>query len=160
MKNVVIGCAVAAFVALSAKSEARPPMVFARTKATAVVPLAREQLGVASWYGEKFQGCETASGEAFDMNALTAANPDLPLGCKVLVTNLRNNKSLVVRINDRGPVTHGRLLDLSKAAAQRLGFIGSGTTLVKFRAIHFPREYVMAGQLHTTRLSACLRGAK
>jgi rare lipoprotein A len=82
------------------------------------------QLGRASWYGGKFQGRATASGEAFDMNSLTAAHRTLPLGSWVKVTNLRNKKSVVVRINDRGPVPADRCLDLSRAAAHVLGMNG------------------------------------
>jgi rare lipoprotein A len=82
------------------------------------------QLGRASWYGGKFQGRATASGEAFDMNSLTAAHRTLPLGSWVKVTNLRNKKSVVVRINDRGPVPADRCLDLSRAAAHALGMNG------------------------------------
>ncbi len=160
MKNLMIGCAVATLVALSARSEARPPEVFPVVKQRAVVPLAHEQLGLASWYGEELQGCNTASGEAYDPRGLTAASPDLPLGCKVLVTNLTNKKSLVVRINDRGPVTRGRFLDLSKAAALRLGFVGAGTALVKMRTIHYPKGYIVTGHHRLTRLSACLAGVK
>jgi rare lipoprotein A len=87
------------------------------------------QIGRASWYGGKFQGRSTASGEKFDMNSFTAAHRTLPLGSLVRVTNLRNKKSVVVRINDRGPVPASRVLDLSRAAAQFLGF--NGTTAVR-----------------------------
>ena len=82
------------------------------------------QIGRASWYGGKFQGRATASGETFDMNSFTAAHRTLPLGSWVKVTNLRNKKSVVVRINDRGPVPEDRCLDLSRAAAQVLGMNG------------------------------------
>jgi rare lipoprotein A len=82
------------------------------------------QIGRASWYGGKFQGRATASGESFDMNDFTAAHRTLPLGSWVKVTNLRNKKSVVVRINDRGPVPADRCLDLSRAAAHALGMNG------------------------------------
>ncbi len=160
MKNLMIGCAVAALVALSARSEASPPKASPISKPRAVVPLAHEQLGLASWYGDELQGCNTASGEAYDPNGLTAANPDLPLGCKVVVTNVANNKSLVVRINDRGPVTRGRFLDLSKAAALQLGFADAGTALVKIRTIYYPKGYIVGGKHRLSRLSACLMGVK
>lgn len=82
------------------------------------------QLGRASWYGEQFQGQPTASGEAFDENQLTCAHRSLPLGALVLVTNLRNHRSVIVRVNDRGPALAGRIVDLSHAAARLLGFRG------------------------------------
>src|ERR1700761_4382766 len=82
------------------------------------------QLGKASWYGAPFQGQATASGEPFDMNSMTCAHRSLPLGATVLVTNLRNHRSVLVRVNDRGPVPENRVIDLSYAAARILGFRG------------------------------------
>ena len=82
--------------------------------------------GVASYYGARFNGRRTASGERFDMNALTAAHKTLPFGTKVRVTNPRTGKSVVVRINDRGPYAHGREIDVSRAAAIELGLIQRG----------------------------------
>ncbi len=89
------------------------------------------QVGTASWYGEYFQGKTTASGEPFDMRDLTAAHPSLPLGTFVKVTNLRNGKAVVVRINDRGPVVDGRIIDLSREAASALGFKARGLQTVR-----------------------------
>lgn len=83
-----------------------------------------EQAGVASWYGPGFHGRKTANGERFDMNALTAAHRTLPLGTQVRVTNAHTGKSVVVRINDRGPYVGRRLIDLSKASAQAIGVSG------------------------------------
>jgi rare lipoprotein A len=82
------------------------------------------QFGRASWYGRPFQGQPTASGELFDMNSLTCAHRSLPIGASVLVTNLRNHRSVLVRVNDRGPVLESRVIDLSYAAAKILGFHG------------------------------------
>ncbi|MXP32686.1 septal ring lytic transglycosylase RlpA family protein [Erythrobacter jejuensis] len=82
--------------------------------------------GVASYYGRRFHGRRTANGERFDMNALTAAHKTLPFGSRVRVTNPRNGKSVVVRINDRGPFIRGRTIDLSRNAAQKLGIIQRG----------------------------------
>ena len=82
--------------------------------------------GMASWYGPGFHGRRTANGERFNQNALTAAHKTLPFGTKVKVTNLRNGQSVVVRINDRGPYAHGRVIDLSSAAAKVIGIKGSG----------------------------------
>jgi rare lipoprotein A len=82
------------------------------------------EFGRASWYGRAFQGQATASGEPFNMNSMTCAHRSLPLGATVLVTNLRNHRSVLVRVNDRGPVPENRVLDLSYAAARILGFRG------------------------------------
>jgi rare lipoprotein A len=89
------------------------------------------QVGTASWYGEYFQGKPTASGEPYDMLDFTAAHPTLPLGTFVKVTNLRNGKAVVVRINDRGPVVDGRIIDVSYNAARALGFKQRGLQKVR-----------------------------
>ena len=82
--------------------------------------------GVASYYGKRFHGRRTANGERFDMNAMTAAHRTLPFGTKVEVTNPANGRSVVVRINDRGPFTKGRTIDLSRSAAQAIGLVQRG----------------------------------
>lgn len=87
--------------------------------------------GLASWYGGKFQGRRTASGEIFDTNQLTAAHKTLPFGTLVRVTNLDNDKTTVVRINDRGPFVAGRIIDLSRAAAAAIGMTGKGVAPVR-----------------------------
>jgi rare lipoprotein A len=89
------------------------------------------QVGTASWYGEYFQGKATASGEPYDMQDFTAAHPTLPLGSYVKVTNLGNGKAVVVRINDRGPVVDGRIIDVSYVAARALGFRERGVQKVR-----------------------------
>ncbi len=94
-----------------------------------------EQRGEASWYGKGFHGRRTANGERFDMAAMTAAHPSLPLDSWVLVRNLRNNKLAVVRINDRGPYHRNRVLDVSYAAAKRLGFSSAGAAQVEIRRL-------------------------
>ncbi len=91
--------------------------------------------GIASWYGRKFHGRRTSSGERFDMYAMTAAHKSLPLPTYVQVTNLENGRQAVVRVNDRGPFHQNRLIDLSYAAATKLGIIGKGTGLVEVRAV-------------------------
>lgn len=91
--------------------------------------------GTASYYGKRFQGRKTASGEPFDMHQLTAAHKKLPFGSKVLVTNLGNNRSVVVTINDRGPYSKNRIIDLSKAAAKRIGMIQAGVVKVKVEVL-------------------------
>jgi rare lipoprotein A len=92
------------------------------------------QVGLASWYGPGFHGRKTASGERFDQNDLTAAHRKLPLGSEVRVTNLENGRSITVEINDRGPYIDGRVIDLSKAAAGRLGIIEDGVAEVRIEA--------------------------
>jgi rare lipoprotein A len=91
--------------------------------------------GVASWYGPTFHGGNTSSGEPYDMYAMTAAHKTLPLPCYARVTNLRNGRSVVVRINDRGPFVANRLIDLSYSAAAKLDMVREGTTLVEVRTL-------------------------
>jgi rare lipoprotein A len=91
--------------------------------------------GVASWYGPGFHAATTSNGERYDMYAMTAAHKTLPLPCYVQVTNLRNGRSVVVRVNDRGPFKDGRVIDLSYTAASRLDMLRDGTTFVEVRAI-------------------------
>lgn len=113
----------------------RPYKVFGKD----YVPLAQhqpfQQRGFASWYGKRFHGKPTASGEPYDMYAMTAAHPTLPIPSYVRVTHLRNKRSAVVRINDRGPFHPGRIIDLSYAAAFKLGFIQAGSAQVEVEAI-------------------------
>jgi len=86
--------------------------------------------GLASWYGHKFHGRRTASGERFDMNAFTAAHPSLPFGTQLTVRNPANGREVVVRVNDRGPHTGRRIIDLSRAAAQAIGLVAVGVGTV------------------------------
>lgn len=113
----------------------RPYKVFG----TEYVPVARvqafRQQGVASWYGRRFHGNPTASGEPYDMYAMTAAHPTLPIPSYVRVSNPANGRSVVVRVNDRGPFHAGRVIDLSYAAAHRLGFVQAGSARVELEAI-------------------------
>ena len=90
-----------------------------------------DETGIASWYGRKFHGGRTANGEIFDMNALSAAHRTLPLPSVVRVTNLENGRSMVLRVNDRGPFSRGRIIDMSRRAAQLLGFHMNGTARVR-----------------------------
>lgn len=91
--------------------------------------------GMASWYGEKFHGRATASGERYNMHAMTAAHKILPLQTTVRVTNVRNGNSIVVRVNDRGPFISGRVIDLSYKAAKQLGMTRAGVVRVRVEAI-------------------------
>ena len=114
----------------TAKADGKTAKADGKTAKTAF-----SQTGKASWYGPGFHGRKTANGERFDMNTLTAAHRTLPISSYVRVTNLANGKSVVVRINDRGPYHGNRVMDLSKAAAQELGFIRTGTAQVKIEQI-------------------------
>ena len=91
--------------------------------------------GVASWYGKKFHGRKTSNGEIYNMYAMTAAHKTLPIPSYLQVTNLKNGKRVVVRVNDRGPFHENRIIDLSYAAASKLGIVATGTGLVEIRAI-------------------------
>ena len=110
------------------------------TKSTQLKKRARPyQIGTASWYGSYFHGKETASGEAFNMYDLTAAHPTLPLGTYVKVTNLRNGRTVVVRVNDRGPVVDGRIIDLSYEAARVLHLEHQGIQQVRLDLVSEPQ---------------------
>jgi len=108
----------------------RPYMVAGRVYVPQEDANYREE-GLASWYGDDFHGRLTANGEVFDMDSLSAAHPTLPMPCYARVTNLYNGRSLIVRVNDRGPYVANRLIDVSHKAAQLLGFKGNGTTRVR-----------------------------
>lgn len=98
------------------------------------------QTGAASWYGRQFHGRKTASGETFDMNAMTAAHRSLPLNCYIRVTNKTNGKSVVVKVNDRGPFHGNRVLDLSYGAAKQLGITNAGTAKVNIERVDGPNS--------------------
>ena len=93
------------------------------------------QVGISSFYGKEFHGRKTANGEVFDMYAMTAAHRTLPFGTWIRVTNLRNGKRVVVKVNDRGPYVEGRILDLSYEAASRLDMVKYGTEKVKIEVL-------------------------
>ncbi len=97
-------------------------------------------IGVASYYGKEYQGKKTASGEIYDMNKMTAAHRTLPFGVNVRVTDLSSDRSVVVRVNDRGPFARGRIIDLSLAAARKLGIIRAGRATVKLEIAHSAAE--------------------
>ena len=97
-----------------------------------------KQAGLASWYGRQFHGRKTASGETFDMNALTAAHRSLPLNCYVKVTNKTNGKTVVVKVNDRGPFHGNRVMDLSYGAAKQLGITNKGVGNVTIERVSGP----------------------
>ncbi len=118
----------------------KTPVVVLPKDATVALPLPTKmsswrQIGLASWYGQQFQGRTTANGERFDMNELSCAHRTLPLGTWVRVTNLRNHKWVVLRVNDRGPVPETRIVDLSSAAAHLLGMHQQGIARVRLDVI-------------------------
>ncbi|MDM1325119.1 septal ring lytic transglycosylase RlpA family protein [Acinetobacter pseudolwoffii] len=98
------------------------------------------QTGTASWYGRQFHGRKTASGETFDMNAMTAAHRSLPLNCYIRVTNRNNGKSVVVKVNDRGPFHGNRVVDLSYGAAKKLGITNAGVGNVSIERVAGPNS--------------------
>jgi rare lipoprotein A len=161
-----MGLALAGLVALSVQSEALPPVP--QDTKTAEMEQPTPEVGVASWYGEECSGNPTASGEIYDWNGLTAAHRQLPLGTWIKVTNLRNNRWLILRVNDRGPGIPGRLLDVTMEAARRLGFKGMGLTQVQIEVVSYPKRYAasQAGRsatqsapalaLRTTACPGCL----
>ncbi len=117
------------------KANMRPYVALGKSYApmTALEPY--KERGIASWYGRRYHGQRTASGEIYDMYAMTAAHPILPLPSYVRVTNIKNGKSVVVRVNDRGPFHSDRLIDLSYTAAYKLGVLGGGSTAVEVESI-------------------------
>lgn len=121
---------------LRAGNSDRSTLTTPETALSSALKLGRTlQSGIASWYGPGFHGRQTASGELFDMGEFTAAHKTLPFGTRVLVQNPRNGKEVVVRINDRGPFTRGRVIDLSKAAAAALGIKSRGHDAVVLREV-------------------------
>lgn len=120
-------------------SYGNPPVYTAEGKQYYVMGSAKgySQVGVASWYGTKFHGKLTSSHEPYDMLAMTAASPVLPIPTYVRVTNLENGKQVIVKVNDRGPFADNRIMDLSYAAAKKLGYADKGTAKVKVEAITF-----------------------
>lgn len=95
------------------------------------------EYGLASWYGRPYHGRRTASGERYNMREMTAAHPNLPFGTRVRVTNLQNNKSADVRINDRGPFVRGRIIDVSRAAARKLDMVRDGVVRVRVDILQY-----------------------
>ena len=107
---------------------------------------AYNKTGIASWYGRPFHGQRTANGEIYDMNTLTAAHKTLPMPSYVRVTNLENGRSLILRLNDRGPFVNGRIIDVSYRAAQLLGFSEKGTARIQVQAVDGPSENLIAAR--------------
>ena len=150
-----------------------PSLLLALILLCAAPPLRAAEEGLASWYGGKFQGRQTANGETFDTNLFTAAHKTLPFGTLVRVTNLETGQATVVRINDRGPFVAGRIIDLSRAAAAAIGMAGAGVARVRVEvlppgegspAVPRPRYTLQLGAFRTrsyaesTRRQALARG--
>lgn len=104
------------------------------------------QTGIASWYGRPFHGQRTANGEIYDMNAMTAAHKTLPMPSFVRVTNLENGRALILRVNDRGPFVNGRIIDVSRRAAQLLGFSEKGIARIHVQIVDGPSENLLAAR--------------
>lgn len=114
-----------------------------KTKKSTKTNHKKQEIGISSYYGTQFHGNLTANGEVFDMYGVTAAHKILPLGTVARVTNLENDKSIILRINDRGPYIGGRILDCSYGAALKLDFVTNGTAKVKIEVIEFgDGEYI------------------
>lgn len=154
MRNLIMGCGAAALVALSAASEAPIPVRFTLAKSVRVAPALMNEVGLATWYGSELEGI-TANGEEFDSSQLTAAHRTLPLNSRIKVTNLRNGRAVILRVNDRGPNIAGRLLDVSLAAAQRLGFTNAGRTRVRVTVVGYPKGYATQPDLSFVLLPSC-----
>jgi rare lipoprotein A len=116
----------------------KPYTVFGHTYVPVLNKEPTKERGIASWYGKKFHGQKTSSGEIYDMFAMTAAHPTLPIPSYAKVTNLKNGKSVIVRINDRGPFHTDRIIDLSYAAAVRIGIASPGSGLVEVERVFGP----------------------
>lgn len=114
---------------------ALPVLAGCASQSSIIDPRGYDREGVASYYGARHQGLRTASGERFNQHDLTAAHRQLPFGTRVRVTNLSNERYVIVRVNDRGPHSRGRLLDVSQQAAERLGMLRSGTARVRVQAL-------------------------
>lgn len=132
---VVLSCALftpAAFAQTAAPHSAPRP---GSPPVGAVADAARTQTGMIAWYGPRFAGRKTASGQRFDPQAMTMAHPTLPFGTRVRVTNLSSNKSVIVHVNDRGPTTPGRIADLSQGAARQIDMIKAGVVEARLEVL-------------------------
>lgn len=132
----------------------RPYVALGRSYTPLTTDVAFRERGLASWYGKQFHGNRTASGEIYDMFAMTAAHPTLPLPSYVRVTGVRSRQSIIVRVNDRGPFKSDRVIDLSYAAASRLGFVAAGTGQVEIERI--THAQIAAGDWRNEPLAAPL----
>lgn len=130
----------------NARGTMRPYVVAGKTYYPTVVEVGDTAEGTASWYGPGFHGKLTSNGETYNQNAYTAAHKTLPMNTMLKVTNLRNHKVVIVRVNDRGPFVAGRIIDLSNAAARALGVVAEGTAPVKLEVISFDAQQAQAAK--------------
>lgn len=137
---VAITLFIVLFFGVGSITQAKPSRSKATHSQSKKTKKKKGQRGTASWYGANHQGKRTASGEKFNMNALTAAHRTLPMGSMVKVKSLTTGKIVTVRINDRGPFAKGRIIDVSKAAAQKLGFLSRGTDKVEITVVSSARK--------------------
>lgn len=128
----------------------RPYSINGKTYYPQIVSVGDKQKGIASWYGPNFHGKSTSNGERYDMHSMTAAHKTYPMNTMVKVTNLRNNRSAVVRINDRGPFVDGRVIDLSKKVAMDLDVHSTGTAPVMLEVVGFSGHAVKKGSAEAT----------
>lgn len=140
IKNLLVCCGVVLWMAGCATTpkyhvSTKPYTVMGETYYPVASSNGYVDVGMASWYGGKFNGRRTASGDIFNQNKMTAAHKTLPFGTRVRVTNIDNGKSVDVVINDRGPFAHGRIIDLSSGAAKKLGMIETGTARVRVTSL-------------------------
>ncbi|MCP1660842.1 septal ring lytic transglycosylase RlpA family protein [Neisseria perflava] len=136
LSAALLGLAISALSLNTASAGGKVYKVAGKTyKTMHAMPASFTQTGRASWYGNQFHGRKTASGERYNMHAMTAAHRTLPLGSMVKVTNTQTGKSVIVKVNDRGPFHGNRVMDLSRAAASQLGFVNQGTAHVKIEPV-------------------------
>jgi len=158
--RIVVLATVSLFLAACAGKEAPAVLPAASTPSLAPVPALGQvyrETGTAAWYGKELHGKKAASGEVFDSEGISAAHRTLPLGTLVRVTNLENNKSIKVKINDRGPFIKSRILDLSYGAARELGFTAQGTIQVKIETldeVRDPAPYTVQAAVYTEEENA------
>jgi rare lipoprotein A len=150
---MLFGCAWIFTGCATAPLSKKPPRSAPSIAAPARDVPASSTLGLASYYGRQYNGRKTASGEIYDMRKMTAAHRSLPFGVKVRVTELSANRSVVVRINDRGPFSKGRIIDLSLAAAQRLGIVQTGTATVRLDIVAEAAQRDGSGEITLGALS-------
>lgn len=134
---VLIGSFPCLLLTLALTPTLEAPLV---ARASQPIPVMRVWYGAASWYGPTFEGRTTASGELYDMTAMTAAHPTLPFGSMVRLINPRNGHSAIVRINDRGPFIDGRELDVSYQVAEKLGLINRGVSKLRLELLEVPKR--------------------
>ena len=135
MKNTKVYFIIISIIVISAFTGCSVSPRYNSNSLPSGVKVLEEEYGVASYYADKFHGRKTASGEVFDMNKISAAHKEMPLGTVVRVTNLKNGRWVVLKINDRGPFVKGRIIDLSYGAAKQLDFVREGTTDVRIEVL-------------------------